>query len=216
MKNGVEVLGVKDALRTLNDIDKKLRREITTNFKEIVDPIVKDGQALVPKKAPLSGFDRNWTPKGANGIVLPFQAGRAPRQPKDPNTVRGGWQHSRQGRRTMANWMIWQQKMNAFVSGKRPRMSNGYMKNLATFGVKWLGPASVLFDTSTVAHTPQGQRMVNALDARFGKASRVMWRAVEKSDGEVQQNVADFAENIVKQANEAMKKRARLMRAIGQ
>lgn len=213
MTASVDMVGLKDALRTLNETDKKLRREITGNFREIVDPLVRDAKELVPKKAPLSGFDRSWTPKGSEYQVLPFSSSKVQRPPKGPGYQ---WQQTRAGRRRKANWLQWQAKMNAFVSGKRPRMSNGYMKNLATLGVRWLGPSSVLFDTTAVPHTPQGQRMVNALNSRFGKPSRVMWRAMERNDQEIQEKVAVFANKVIRDANESLKKRARLKRALGQ
>jgi hypothetical protein len=52
-------VGVKDALRVINSIDKKARRAITTEYKEIVQPLLDDGRRLVPGKAPLSGFERS-------------------------------------------------------------------------------------------------------------------------------------------------------------
>ena len=59
----LEVKGIKEALRDLNTIDKKLRRSLTVEYKEIVYPMVQEAISLVPSKAPLSGFDRNWTPR---------------------------------------------------------------------------------------------------------------------------------------------------------
>jgi hypothetical protein len=61
----IEVVGLKDALKELNDIDKKLRRQITRDFKQIMAPVVADAQARLPQNAPLSGMARSWKPKGA-------------------------------------------------------------------------------------------------------------------------------------------------------
>ena len=195
VNNTIEVAGVKDALRELNDIDKKLRRQITRDYQKIVSPVVNTGKQLVPKKAPLSGMNRSWTPAGSSQPVLPFGANSAPRQPKSPGR---NWQQSRGGRRRMGNWLAWQQGIRAYVSGKRPRTVGGYTRNLAAFGIRWLGSASVLFDTSGQADTPQGQRMVAALNARFGQPSRVMWRAYERESLDVQQEMRDLVNDIMR------------------
>jgi hypothetical protein len=57
----IEVVGLKDALKTLNKIDKSLRREITKDYKKIVQPVIDDANKLVPTGVPLSGMARNWS-----------------------------------------------------------------------------------------------------------------------------------------------------------
>jgi len=59
----IEVVGLKDALKTLNKIDKSLRREITKDYKKIVQPVIDDANKLVPTGVPLSGMARNWSTK---------------------------------------------------------------------------------------------------------------------------------------------------------
>jgi hypothetical protein len=193
VNNTIEVAGVKDALRELNDIDKKLRRQITKDYNVIVSPIVNDGKSLVPKEAPLSGFNRSWTPAGASSPVLPFGATSAPREPQ----VRPRWQQSAQGRRSMGNWLKWNAGIKAYISGKKPKEFNGYTKNLATFGIRWQGPAAVLFDTSNTPSTDQGRQMVAALNAKYGKPSRVMWRAYERQDEKVQREMRKLVNDIM-------------------
>jgi hypothetical protein len=194
VSNSLEVVGVKDALRELNDIDKKLRRQITRDYQEIVKPVVDEAKGLVPRRAPLSGMERSWTPKGASEPVLPFGANSSSRSPRGAGV---NWQQSRSGRRRMGEWLKWQAGVRAYISGKKPRTFNGYTKNLATFGVRWLGSASVLFDTSGRASTPQGQRMIAALNSRFGQPSRVMWRAYQKEGPEIQGEMRDLVNKIM-------------------
>ena len=194
VNNSLEVVGVKDALRELNDIDKKLRRQITRDYQEIVKPVVTAGKSFVPKQAPLSGMDRSWTPAGASSPVLPFGATSAPQAPMSPGR---NWAQTRGGRRRMGNWLLWQQGIKAYISGKKPRTFNGYTKNLATFGIRWQGPAAVLFDTSNTPSTPQGAQLVSALNARFGQPSRVMWRAYESADEKVQRQMRDLVNGIM-------------------
>jgi hypothetical protein len=57
----IEVVGLKDALKTLNKVDKSLRREITKDYKQIVAGVISDANRLVPTQAPLSGMSRNWS-----------------------------------------------------------------------------------------------------------------------------------------------------------
>jgi hypothetical protein len=109
------------------------------------------------------------------------------------------------GRRQMVNWMKWQADQKAYVSGKKPRTVGDYTRNLAAFGVRWQGPTAILFDTSGQAKTPQGQRMISALSRRYGKASRVMWRAYQRADGEVQRELEQLVKKIMNDASDAIK-----------
>ena len=198
VSNSLEVVGVKEALRELNDIDKKLRRQITKDYQEIVKPVVSAGKELIPKRAPLSGMERSWTPAGASSPVLPFGSNSSSRSPKGPGV---NWQQSQSGRRRMGNWLQWQAGLKAYISGKKPRTFNGYTKNLATFGIRWLGSASVLFDTSGKASTPQGAQMIDALNAKFGQPSRVMWRAYQQEGPEIQGEMRDLVNKIMESVN---------------
>ena len=197
VNNRLEVVGVKDALRELNDIDKKLRRQITRDYQEIVKPVVSQAKSYVPDVAPLSGFNRVWTPAGASGSVLPFGSGGASRAPKIPRQ----WQQSPHGRRQMGKWLQWKYGIRGYISGKKPRTYNGYTKNLATFGIRWQGPAAVLFDTSANPNTPQGARMVAALNSRYGQPSRVMWRAYESADDKVQRELRNLVNRVMEATN---------------
>jgi hypothetical protein len=72
--SNIEVVGLKEALKTLNKIDKSLRREITKDYKKIVQPVIDDAKNLVPTKAPLSGMARAY--KYRSGYeVLPWVDG---------------------------------------------------------------------------------------------------------------------------------------------
>jgi hypothetical protein len=191
VSNSLEVVGVKEALRELNDIDKKLRRQITKDYQQIVKPVVDAGKQLVPSRAPLSGMDRSWTPSGSSQSVLPFGGGGVAPEP------RRGSAQGRLGRRRMGEWLKWKYGIRGYISGKKPRTFNGYTKNLSTFGIRWLGSASVLFDTSGKASTPQGQQMIAALNAKFGQPSRVMWRAYQQEGPELQGEMRDLVNKIM-------------------
>lgn len=54
--NSIQIYGVKSALKELNKIDPKLRREYTKRYKKIVEPVINDAKNAFPSEAPLSGM----------------------------------------------------------------------------------------------------------------------------------------------------------------
>lgn len=68
-----EVVGIKEALREINQIDKKLRRQITKEFKAITAPVVDEAKSNVPQEPPISGWGRRWTTK-SGFQMLPWQS----------------------------------------------------------------------------------------------------------------------------------------------
>ena len=190
----IRATGIKDALRELNSIDKRLRRQITKDYQAIVAPVVNDAKQHTPDTAPLSGWDRNWTPTGSNSPVLPFQGNTTGQAPRKPTKREMNYPS---GRRQYREWAKWDAGIKAYISGKRPTTFGGYTRNLAAFGVRWQGRAAVLFDTSGQARTQQGARMVAALNAKFGAPSRVMWRAYERSDSQVQYELRKLVNKVM-------------------
>jgi hypothetical protein len=175
-----EVVGVKEALRELNQIDKRARRQITRRFREIMKPTLSDAQSLLPAKAPMSGWERYWNPQeglqrgSTASSVLPWSTGN-------------------------------RRRIEAFVSGSRPKEIGGVTKGLAAFGVRWKGPQAVLFDMSQDAKTRQGQQMVDVLRERFGDPSRVMWKAWERTDDEVEGQIAELVEDVMRATGRRIK-----------
>lgn len=207
VNNTIEVAGLKDALRTLQSLDKSLRRQITKDYKEIVDPILKDAAKLTPTKAPLSGMDRSWTPQGSSYQVLPYTGAADSRAPRKPSAREMNFPG---GRRQMVRWMVWAKDQKAYISGRKPRTVGDYTRNLAAMGVRWQGSAAILFDTSAQPRTPQGARMVAALTARFGKPSRVMWRAYQMADTQVQAELEELVKKIMRDASQAVANNKRM------
>ena len=69
----MEVAGIKDVLREINDVDKKLRRQITKEFKAITQPVIDEAKGNVPTQPPISGWGRRWTTK-SGFQMLPWQS----------------------------------------------------------------------------------------------------------------------------------------------
>jgi len=76
----LEVVGLKDALKTLNKLNPTLRRTITKDFKKITQPVVVDAQSKIPQM-PLSGFKYNWTTK-SGAQLLPWDSSASSKQIK--------------------------------------------------------------------------------------------------------------------------------------
>ncbi len=194
--------GIKDSLRILNQYDKTLRRQITVEYKSIVSPMTQEARELVPSEPPLSGWARSWSPEGASNAVLPFASSPRSREPK--LTFGASQMQYRAGRRQYAEWAKWKAGLTAYISGKRPQTIGNYTRNLAAFGIRWQGPAAVLFDTSKQARTPQGQQMVAALERKFGPPSRVMWRAYQRTSIDIQHELRQLVAKINREASNAI------------
>ena len=171
-KVDVKVVGVKEALRELNSIDKQARRQVTRKFREIMAPTVAQAQQFLPSTAPMSGWERYWNP-------------------------RPGVQESSDGGGILP-WGNNKREIQSYVSGSRPKEYNGVTRGLTAFGVRWKGPNAVLFDMSSDAKTPQGAQMVQTLQSRFGSPSRVMWRAWERTDDNVERQIKELIEDVMR------------------
>jgi hypothetical protein len=87
----MEIVGVKEALRELNKISPKYRRDVTKEFKNIVDPVVSQAKNANMERMALSGFQRDWTTRsGYKMFPLNFQslerfvvAGTSGKKPKE-------------------------------------------------------------------------------------------------------------------------------------
>jgi hypothetical protein len=172
----LEIVGLKEALRELNNLDKTARREITRDFKRICKPVVDAAKRAVPKEAPISGWNRAWKPS-TNYQALPWKA-------------------------TLAT-----SRIQAKVSGKKPREYNGRMTNLAVFSIAWAGAINTIFDLAGRGgrgDTAAGANMIRGLEARRGKASRVLWPAYEANKNEVERELAAIIDDVMRQVSKAI------------
>jgi len=167
--NSVEVLGLKEALRELNTMDKKLRREITRDFKQIVQPVLGKAESMLPTSAPLSGMARSWKGKSGADIM--------------------SWNDARVRR-----------NIKAFTSGKKVRDApGGFRQNLGVFGIKWLGPQATALDMLAKGV------MADNLTDRFGPPSRIIYKAYDSASEEVERQVKELVNKVMKLTNNAMR-----------
>jgi hypothetical protein len=170
--SSLEVVGVKEALRELNKIDKKARLQLTKDYKEIVAPVIQEARALTPSTAPLSGMAHQWNGRGAKQSkpIFPYNAGKSDRA------------------------------IRPFVSGKKPRQFGGYVSNLATFGVRWNSSDAIVIEMSGRGRVPtvKGQQMVRNLSLRYGEPGRFLWKAYLKHEDKVVRNVSKLIDELMR------------------
>lgn len=171
----VEVIGIKEALRELNSIDKEARRKITRDFKRITKPVEDTARQLIPKTAPLSGMNRRWTTR--SGFQM-FPWGTA-------------------GKDTIIS-QVSGRKPKMFA-GHMTNLATFYIRfkgpTSTLFDTSGSGPVP----------TRQGSQMVAALTNRFGPPSRVLWRAYESHDGDVVRETQKLIDEMMDDLNRRRK-----------
>lgn len=178
VESRIEAIGLKDALRELNQLDKRARRQVTKDFKEVVDPAVKAGDKLIPTHDQIpSGFFRKWEVRRGT-LLFPFGSTGKPL------------------------------KMTSKLSGKRPKESFYGTTNLATFSIVLRGAGDVVVDLAGVGKnmTEKGRRMAAALDKKMGRTpSRITWRAYDEHADEIEANLQKLIDRVMNDVNEARK-----------
>jgi hypothetical protein len=202
----IKVVGLKEAIKALNDIDKKARRQLTKDYKQIVQPVIDEAKRRIPNNAPISGWERNWNP--ANKA----RGGGSRRVRKDAWEEVQRAERARQ-RREGPGLTPWQSSLaekniKAKVSGKKPREflieGRSYMANLAVFSIAFAGATNAIYDlagrTSRGA-TKAGANMIRGLEARHGKASRVLWPAYDMHRDDVVKGIQELIDQVLRQVN---------------
>jgi len=200
----VEVVGLKEALKELNTFDKKLRRQITRDYKAIVKPIESDAKAgltALGDKPPLSGWGRSWNPAKT-------------RKPFGGTKVRDVWskvqaEEKRQQAIATGGVFPWdtdaaKRMVKAKINTRQPREFAGAVRNLQVFTLSWLGAANEMFEMAgreSSGKTPQGRQMIVALNTRFGQPGRVLWNAYDKNRDVVDKEMRALVERVMAAVN---------------
>lgn len=175
VRASMEVVGIKDALRELNELDKEARRKITRDFKRITKPVEQTAKSLMPKTAPISGMGRAWKTK--SGFEM-FPWGTA-------------------GKDTIVS-QVSGRKPKMFA-GHMTNLATFYIRfkgpTATLFDTSGKGPVP----------TRQGSQMVSALTNRFGPPSRVLWRAYEQHDGDVVRETQKLIDEMMEDINRRRK-----------
>lgn len=77
----LEVSGLKEALKTINSLDKKVRRQLTKDFENAASPMLQEMKSAIPTAPPLSGFANKsrtqWRKNESKNIKLKLDTRRA-------------------------------------------------------------------------------------------------------------------------------------------
>lgn len=171
-----EVQGLKTCLATLNQIDKKARRDITKEYKTIVKPVVDEAKQNVPREAPISGWARNWTTK-SGFKMLPWQGDIGAKMIKPKLNGRKVREYGGNVQNLAVMSITWSGMVDT------------------VFDIAGRGPVP----------DARGQQMVKALSEKFGKPSRVIWPAWEKNANEVEKQIEDLIDKIVAETERALR-----------
>lgn len=68
-----EIVGVKDTIKALRQVDPEFRKQFNRAAKDVVAPMVAEAKGLYPQ-LPLSGMARPWTPKAFS--IFPWQVSK--------------------------------------------------------------------------------------------------------------------------------------------
>ena len=68
-----EIVGVKETIKALRQVDPEFRKQFNRAAKDIVAPMVAEAKGLYPQ-LPLSGMARPWTPKAYS--IFPWQVSK--------------------------------------------------------------------------------------------------------------------------------------------
>lgn len=112
----MEVVGLKEALKELNTIDKKLRRQVTKDFKQIMQPVIEEAVSRVPNQPPLSGMSRRWTGKSGSELMH-----------WEDDKVKKNIKAFTSGKKIRDTGL-------------------GFKQNVGVFGLRWNGPQATIFD----------------------------------------------------------------------
>lgn len=173
----VEVVGIKEALKELNNLDKTTRRKVTQDFKKITAPVEQTARGFMPKTAPLSGMNRAW--KTQSGFQM-FPYGQAG---KDTIVSQVSGRKPKMFAGHMSNLATF------FIKFKGP--------NAVLFDMAGKGKVP----------TRQGSQMVSALTNKFGAPSRVLWRAYEQHSGDIVSETQRLIDEMMDDLNRLRKDR---------
>lgn len=167
----LEMVGVKEALRALNSIDKKARRQVTKDYAQIVSSVVQEARNSTPNDpAPLSGMKYSWKARRV-APIFPWHGAKSDRAIKP------------------------------FVSGKKPRQYNAYVSDLAAFGIKWTSADALAVEFSGKGPVPtqKGKEMVAELNKKYGTPGRFLWKAYERHAETVLAETEKLIRKVMKQ-----------------
>ena len=123
-----------------------------------------------------------------------------------PTQALSGWANTWTSKKSGTQILPWdgaiaRQYVKAKTSTKRPKEFNGVVRDLAVFYVSWAGGANMLFD---MAGRKNNSVMAANLTGKFGPPSRIMWPAAEKNAPQVEAEMQNVINQLIKLTNERL------------
>jgi hypothetical protein len=171
--------GLKEALRTINSIDPKLRRAYGKQIRELGKVVVDAITPLVPSSAPMSGMENNgrtgWKGGQTKNIVVKTNTRKARKR-----NITKGAKYETIGTITVG--------------------TKGAALAIADMAGK--GPNRTRNSNPAKARP----NMVSVLDERMGKPSRMVWAGGEKAIPEFQKALEPVIKEVIFEANKELMK----------
>lgn len=178
----VEVVGLKEALRALNRIDKSARRQITKDYQQIVQPVVDDIKKDIPLKPIMSGWGYKWS---ITRTVTKVKKGVKTKETKTTDLL--PWKGNERA------------MLKPYISGKKPRTWGAYVSGLGVFGIRWSAPSATIIDMAHTAHKPKAVSMIDTLNSRLGSGkSRIMYKNWNRHQREIEENMQELISRILR------------------
>ena len=178
-RTGVQVFGIKEDLKTLNKLAPDLRRQITKDYRALMQPTISDARNNLPAgigQTVMRGFGRKWR------HIFPWDKAVANRN----ITVKIDTRRARQ----------------------RNMEKGAQYETLSAFLIQQKNPAGIVFDIagrggkSTSTQKRKGvtydwnNTLIENMDRVFGKASRSMWPAVENNTDNIESAIRNITEDV--------------------
>jgi len=192
----VGVVGLKESLKQLNKISPTLRRQITKDYVQIMQPVVNTVQKIIPTIPPVSGMSKGW--KTASGLeMLPAS----------------GWNGNKA-----------QKLLKPKINTRKVKEFQGNVENVGTFGLVLKGYVNTVVDMAgrqsagnrdvfsrVGSHgrrvgTVGGPLLIAMLQSRYGGASRAVWAGYERSKTELDHEMEQLVQRVMDLVNTEMAK----------
>lgn len=192
----VGVVGLKESLKQLNKISPTLRRQITKDYVQIMQPVVDTVQKIIPTIPPVSGMSKGW--KTSSGLeMLPAS----------------GWNGNKA-----------QKLLKPKINTRKIKEFRGNVENVGTFGLVLKGYVNTVVDMAgrqssgnrdvfsrVGSHgrrvgTVGGPLLIAMLQSRYGGASRAVWAGYERSKTELDHEMELLVKRVMDLVNTEMSK----------
>jgi len=186
-RTGVQVFGIKEDLKTLNKLAPDLRRQITKDYRALMQPTISDARNNLPTGIGVTvmrGFGRKWR------HIFPWDKANANRY------ISG--------------------KIDTRRARQRNMDKGAQYETLSAFIIQQKNPAGIVFDIagrggrSSSSQKRKGgtyewnNTLIENMDKTFGKASRSMWPAVEANTDNIEAAIKNITEEVERQLTVAL------------